>query len=106
MAGYATGLLLFGLVVLGWCARWANLKPRIMAFRITSGHAENVASEVQRLLADLKVKPSNFRVSMAGGQSVVEFQAEVGYRQQEQIVDKLNRAGVVTEIIPSEGPRE
>lgn len=106
VAGFATGLLLFGLVVLGWCARWFDLKPRILAFRITSSQAENVATEVQRCLAELKVKPHNFRISIAGTQSVVEFQGEFGHRQQEQIVEKLNRAGVVTEIVPSEGQRE
>jgi putative Mg2+ transporter-C (MgtC) family protein len=106
VAGYATGLVLFGLVVLGWIARWTNLKPRIMAFRITSSHAENVATEVQRCLVELKIKLQKFRVSMAGAQSIVEFQADVGHRQQEQIVEKLNRAGVVTEIVPSEGSHE
>src|ERR1700724_4326942 len=27
VAGYSTGIVLFGLVVLGWIARWPNLKP-------------------------------------------------------------------------------
>jgi putative Mg2+ transporter-C (MgtC) family protein len=106
VAGYTTALVLFGLVVLGWCARRFDLKPRIMAFRITSSHAENVATEVQRCLAELKISPHNFRISMPGTQSIVEFQGEVGHRQQEQIVAKLNRAGVVTEIVPIEGHHE
>jgi hypothetical protein len=38
--------------------------------------------------------------------SIVEFQAEVSRRQQEQIVERLNRVGVVTEVIPIEGHRE
>ena len=105
-AGFATGLVLFGLVVLAWVAQWFNLKPRIMGFRITSSHAEDVATEVQRCLAELKIKPHNFRVSMTGTQSILEFQGEVSHRQQEQIVAKLNRAGVVTEIVPFEGHRE
>ncbi len=106
VAGFSTGLILFGLVVLGWIARWTNLKPRIMGFRITSSHAENVAREVQQMLAELKIKPQQFRVSMVGVSSILEFQAEVGHRQQEKIVDKLNRVGVVTEIVPFEGHRE
>ncbi len=106
VAGFSTGLVLFSLVALGWFARWANLKPRIMEFRITTSHAESVASEVQRLLAELKIKPQHFRVSMAGTSSIVEFQAEVGHRQQEKIVEQLNRVGVVTEIVPFEGHRE
>jgi hypothetical protein len=77
-----------------------------MGFRITTTHAESVASEVQRMLTELKVKPQHFRVSMVGTSSIVEFQAEVGHRQQEKIVEQLNRVGVVTEIVPFEGHRE
>src|ERR1700719_4847901 len=57
VGGYATGVVLFGLVVLGWLARVTNLKARIMGFRITGTHAENIAAEVQRLLVELKIKP-------------------------------------------------
>lgn len=106
VGGFATGLVLFGLVVLGWIAQRSNLKVRIMGFRITGSLAENIAGEVQRLFVELKIKPHQFRVSMVGVNSVVEFEAEVGHRQQEQVVEKLNRVGVVTEVIPIEGHRE
>jgi putative Mg2+ transporter-C (MgtC) family protein len=106
VAGFSTGLILFGLVALGWVARWANLKPRIMGFRITTTHAESVASEVQRMLTEMKIKPQHFRVSMVATSSIVEFQADVGHRQQEKIVEQLNRVGVVTEIVPIEGQHE
>ena len=106
VGGFATGLVLFGLVVLGWIAQRSNLKVRIMGFRITGSLAENIAGEVQRLFVELKIKPHQFRVSMVGVNSVVEFQAEVGHRQQEQVVEKLNRVGVVTEVTPIEGHRE
>ena len=106
VGGYATGLVLFGLVVLGWIAQRSNLKVRIMGFRVTGSHAENIAGEVQRLFAELKIKPQQFRVSMVGASSIVEFQAEVGHRQQEQIVGRINRVGVVTEVTPIEGHRE
>jgi putative Mg2+ transporter-C (MgtC) family protein len=106
VGGYATGLVLFGLVILGWIAQRWNLKVRILGFRITGSHAENIAGEVQRLFAELKIKPQQFRVSMVGVNSIVEFQAEVSRRQQEQIVERLNRVGVVTELIPIEGHRE
>jgi len=106
VGGYATGLVLFGLVVLGWIAQRANLKVRILGFRITGSLPENIAGEVQRLFTELKIKPQQVRVSMVGVNTVVEFQAEVGHRQQEQIVERLNRVGVVTEVTPSEGHRE
>lgn len=106
VGGYATGLVLFGLVALGWIAQRWNLKVRILGFRITGSHAENIAGEVQQLFAELKIKPHQFRVSMVGVNSIVEFQAEVSRRQQEQIVERLNRVGVVTEVIPIEGHHE
>jgi type IV secretory pathway ATPase VirB11/archaellum biosynthesis ATPase len=77
-----------------------------MGFRITTSHAESVATEIQRLLAEMKIKPQHFRISMVGMNSVVEFQADVGHRAQEKIVEQVNRAGVVTEIVPFEGHRE
>jgi putative Mg2+ transporter-C (MgtC) family protein len=106
VGGYATGIVLFGLVVLGWLARVTNLKVREMGFRVTASHTEDIASEVQKCLEFLKMKPQQFRVSMNGPTSIVEFHADTGYRQQEQIVQKLNRPGVVVEVIPLEGRHE
>ena len=103
VGGYATGLVLVGLVCLGWLARVTNLKPREMGFRVTASHAEDIASEVHKLLESLKIKPQQFRVSMNGPTSIVEFHADTGYRQQEQIVQKLNRPSVVVEVVPFEG---
>src|SRR5213080_2894240 len=73
VAAFATLLVLFGLVVLGWFAQRFNLKCRMRVFRFTTSHAENVMMEIQRLLADLKVKMQHFSVSMVGEKSVVEF---------------------------------
>ncbi len=106
VGGYATGVVLFGLICLGWVAQRTNLKARIMGFRITGSHSENIAAEVHRLLVELKIKPQQFRISMVGVNSVVEFQAEVSHWQQEQITERLNRVGVVTEVTPIEGRHE
>ena len=106
VAAYSTGLVLFGLVLLGWAAQRFNLKFREMVFRITTSHAESVATEVQQLMAGLKIPMQHFRVSMAGGNSIVEFESEVSHSQQETIVTKLNRQGVITEVIPVEGHHE
>jgi hypothetical protein len=77
-----------------------------MVFRITAGQAESVASEVQRLMTELKVPMQHFRVSMAGGSSVVEFESTVSHNQQEKILTQLNRQGVTTEVTPQEGFHE
>ena len=103
---YATGVVLFGLVVLGFVARWTNLKPREMGFRITASHVEDIATECQKLIESMKVKPRQFRISMNGPTTIVEFHADTGYRQQEQIVTKLKRPGVVVEVVPIEGHHE
>jgi putative Mg2+ transporter-C (MgtC) family protein len=106
VATYATGLALFGLVVIGWCADRLNLKRRPMMFRITTSHADSVATEAQQLLAGMKANLRHFRTSMVGINSIVEFEADVSHSQQEQIVAQLNRKGIVTEVIPVEGHRE
>jgi putative Mg2+ transporter-C (MgtC) family protein len=106
VATYATALLLFGLVCLGWLTQRFDLKCRPMVFRFTTSHAENVAIEVQRLMAQIKVPMQHFRVSMAGGNSIVEFEAVVSHSQQESIVAQLNRQGVMTEVTAVEGSPE
>jgi putative Mg2+ transporter-C (MgtC) family protein len=106
VAVYATGLVLFGLICVGWLADRLNLKYRNLCFRITTSHAESVATEIQRLMASLKAPMQHFRVSMAGGSSVVEFESEVTHSQQETIVNQLNRQGVITEVMPVEANRE
>src|SRR5467141_1663958 len=84
VAGYSTGLVLFGLTVIGSAEQYFNLKCRLMAFRITTSQAESVATEVQRLMAGKKIPMPHFRVSMAGGTSIVEFEADVSHKQQEE----------------------
>ncbi len=106
VAAYSTGLVLFGLTVIGWAEQYFNLKCRLMAFRITTDHAESLATEVQRLMAGLKISMQHFRVSMAGATSIVEFESDVTHKQQEAILAQLNRQGVITEVVPVEGRQE
>jgi putative Mg2+ transporter-C (MgtC) family protein len=102
----ATAIVLFGLWVMARLADRLNLKTHAVIFRFTTSHADNVAAEVQRLLASLKIPPQHFRVSMSGTSSLVEFEADVSHSQQQQIVAQLNRQGVVTEILPVQGRHE
>jgi hypothetical protein len=62
-----------------------------------------VAGEVQRLLSGMKIQVQQFRVSMAGANSIVEFEAVVSHKQEVDIVAQLSRQGVITEIVPTEG---
>jgi putative Mg2+ transporter-C (MgtC) family protein len=106
VAAYSTGLVLFGLIVIGWTAQRFNLKRRLMVFRVTTSHADSVATEVQRLMAGMKIAIQHLRVSMTGTNSIVEFESEVSHSQQETIVTSLHRQGVTTEVIPCEGHQE
>src|SRR5215831_13877876 len=63
IAAYSTAVVLFGLIVLGWAAQRFDLKCRPMVFRFTAGHAENIATEVQHLMAELKLPMEHFRLS-------------------------------------------
>lgn len=106
VAGSATGIVLFALVVVGWAIQKLSLKSRAILFRFTTSHAENVAAEVQRLLSGMRVTMRQFRVSMTGANSVVEFEAEVSHRQELEIVTQLNRQGVILELLPTNGRHE
>jgi putative Mg2+ transporter-C (MgtC) family protein len=106
VAAYATGLVLFGLIVIGWCAERLDLKRRVMVFRVTTSQAESVATEVQRLMSELKLAMRHFRVSMLGTNSIVEFEVDVSHKQQESILTQLNRPGIISEVVPLEGHRE
>lgn len=106
VAAYSAGLVLFGLIVLAWITTWASLKPRMIAVRITAGHTQNVTAEVQRLLVDLNVRPQHFRASMAGENTIVEFDGDLRHRQEEKVVQQLNRAGIFVEVTPLVGHHE
>jgi putative Mg2+ transporter-C (MgtC) family protein len=106
VAAYATGLVIFGLVVVGWCAERLNLKRRVLVFRVTTSQAESVATEVQRLISELKIAMRHFRVSMLGANSIVEFEVDVSHKQRESILTQLNRPGIMTEVVPLEGHHE
>jgi len=106
VAGAATGIVLFALVVIGWAIQRFNLKSRGVSFRFTTSHSDSIVAEVQKLLSTLGISPLEFRVSMAGATSIVEFQAEVSHSQEVAIVHQLNRQGVVTEMILLNGLHE
>ena len=103
IAAATTGIVLFALAILGWASEKLSLKRHPMFFRFTSAQEHSVATAVHGPLAGMKVLVCQFRVSVTGHNSVVEFEADVSNRQEEQIIAQLNREGVVTEIVPYEG---
>jgi putative Mg2+ transporter-C (MgtC) family protein len=103
VAGATTAIVLFALAVLAWGIEKLNLKYRAVLFRFTAGHAQNLAGELQQLLSGMQLTVRHFRVSMAGANSVVEFEADVNHAQEERIVKQMHREGVVTELLPTNG---
>ncbi len=106
VAGYSTGLVLFGLTAVGWAEQYFNLKCRLMVFRITTSQADSLATEIQRMMAGMKIPMQHLRTSVAGATSIVEFEADVTHKQEEAILAQLNRQGVITEVAPIEGHQE
>jgi putative Mg2+ transporter-C (MgtC) family protein len=103
VAATATAIVLFGLLVVAALAEKLNLKPRLMLFRFTTSQTNNVANEVQQLLAAMKVTTTQFRVAMLGSDSLVEVEADVNHREQAQILSQLQREGITSEVITIEG---
>jgi putative Mg2+ transporter-C (MgtC) family protein len=106
VAGYATGLVLFALVVLGLLARRTGLKPRLISVRITGTATQHLAGDVRQLLDRLKIRTDHFRLSTDGAKSIVEFQGDIKQKHEEEILQQLNRAGVVTEVTLLQGLHE
>ncbi len=102
VSGAAALLILFALVVLMYAEALFNLHGRYMLFRISSGSAPDMVSEVHRIFSDLGVLLDNFQVSMAGEKNVIQFDANVSHRQQEKIFSALTRPGVTCEMLPVE----
>jgi putative Mg2+ transporter-C (MgtC) family protein len=103
---FTVGIILFSLVVLGWAADRFNIKQLMTGFRITTEHAQETTEKLQKVLQELHVSFQHYQVAMAGGKSIVEFDAEVSHRQRQQIVMRLSQPGVVAEMVPLEGHHE
>ena len=106
VAGYATALVLFALVILGVVTKKTGLKPRLLAFRITTTHAESIFGEVQELVHRLNITVDHLRVSMEGATSIVEFQGDVKPHVEQQILQQFQRPGMVIEVVPVQGQLE
>ena len=106
VAGYATALVLFALVILGLLTRQIGLKPRLIAFRITASHHVHILRELQELLNRMRLHVERLRVSTEGENSIVEFQGDIKQEQEHQILEQLHRSGVTTEVVALQGQLE
>jgi len=109
VSGAACAATLGSLILFFNMENWFNLKPRYMLFRISADASVDMVSDVHRIFVDLNISLNNFQVSMTGapgtttaGKNVLQFDAEVSHRQQEQVLKALIRPGVTCEMFPVE----
>jgi putative Mg2+ transporter-C (MgtC) family protein len=112
VSGIACLATLAALILFVYVEEWFNLKPRYMLFRISCDATSDVVADVHRIFSTFEIALDNFQVSMAGvgpggavgppGKSVIQFDAEVTHRQQEQLLSALTKPGVTLEMIPVE----
>jgi putative Mg2+ transporter-C (MgtC) family protein len=107
MTAVFTGLLiLLALSLLGWLEDRFSLKTRLMTFRVTTPHLEEVMARTNQLLMELTVAMQHFQVFRVGQDFVMEFDADVSYTQQHQLIGRLSGLGVRCEVVPLDTQRE
>jgi putative Mg2+ transporter-C (MgtC) family protein len=102
VSGVAFLIVLFTLVVLVYVENLLNLKPRYMLFRISTSTTEDLVPVVHNIFSKLGITLDNFQVSIAGEKNLIQFDADVGVRQQESIFSSMRRPGVTFEMLPVE----
>ncbi len=102
VSGVAFLIVLFTLVVLVYVENLLNLKPRYMLFRISTSTTEDLVPVVHNIFSKLGILLDNFQVSMTGEKSLIQFDADVSVRQQENILSSMRRPGVTFEMLPVE----
>jgi putative Mg2+ transporter-C (MgtC) family protein len=105
-SGVGCLMLLFALVGLVYVEKALNLKRRYMLFRITTENPADMAAEIHRVFSELHVAVDNFQVSLTGGKNLIQFDADVSARQQENIVASLTKPGIAYEVLPVERQSE
>ncbi len=105
-AVFAGLLILVALSLLGWIEDRFSLKTRLMTFRVTTAHLEEVMARTNQLLVEMKVVMQHFQVFRVGQEYVMEFDADVSHSQQHQIIGKLSGLDVRCEVVPLDTQRE
>ncbi|HJY87992.1 MAG TPA: MgtC/SapB family protein, partial [Candidatus Acidoferrales bacterium] len=105
-ASFAGLLILLALSLLGWAEDRLSLKTRALTFRVTTPHLEEAMARTSQLLKELNVAMEHFRVFHVGKEFVMEFDAEVSYNQQHELISRLSALGLRSEVMPLEAQRE
>jgi len=84
VSGIAALIVILTLTALIYVEDFLKLKCRYMLFRVTTGTAVDLVTEVHRIFSDLNVKLDNFQVSTAGEKHVLQFDADVTHRSRKR----------------------
>ena len=106
VSGIAALIVLAALTVLIYVEDALKLKCRYMLFRITTGSAVDMVSEVHRIFKDLNIKLDNFSVNIAGEKHIIQFDADVTHHQQDKVLSAMTRPGISIEMLPVERQQE
>jgi putative Mg2+ transporter-C (MgtC) family protein len=99
-------VILAALILLGWVEERFSLKTRLMTFRLTTSRLEEVMARASQLLTDMKLAMQHFQVFRVAEEFVMEFDAEVSHKQQQQLVSRLSQLGARCEVVPLDTQRE
>ncbi|MFZ0211229.1 MAG: MgtC/SapB family protein [Candidatus Acidiferrales bacterium] len=103
---FATALILVALIALGWGERHLGIKVRLTTFRVTGAHGDPVARRVRQVFQELKVPIQHSEMRRMGGESVMEFDADVSYTQEHDVLTRLSELPARCEAIPVEFQRD
>ncbi len=99
---FATGLILFALVVLGWFEQRIGIKLRLTTFRLTTTDAAHVMKQARQIFVEQKIRVHHTQTHRAGAEAVIEFDADVSLPQEHEILHRLSELAVRCEASPIE----
>lgn len=106
IAAFCVALGLFALVIVGWVEDRLNIKSRPVVFRVTAKTPDVVLPRTQEILRQAKVPMQHFQILHVSGQFVIEFDADVSHRQQQEIFGELSKLDAHCEMVHADTRRE
>jgi putative Mg2+ transporter-C (MgtC) family protein len=106
VASFVVVLSLFALVVIGWVEDRLNIKSRPVVFRVTAKTPDEVLPRTQEILKQAKVQMQHFQILHVGGQFVIEFDADVSHRQQQEVFGQLSKLDAHCEMVHADTRKE
>jgi putative Mg2+ transporter-C (MgtC) family protein len=90
---FATGLILFALIVLGWFEQRIGIKLRLTTFRLTTMDAARVMKQARQIFVEQKIRVRHTETHRTGTEAVIEFDADVSLPQEHEILRRFSELG-------------